>query len=506
MDNKLLICKKITKVFPGVVALDNVDFDLDYKEIHAVVGENGAGKSTFMKILMGVIKSNIGEIFLNQKKIEIANTTQAINYGINMIFQEFNLIPNLSAVENIFLGIEPNVRIPWFIDFKKSKNESEEILKELGVSLDTTAPVKYLNTPNKQIIEIAKSIIRKSQILIMDEPTASLTPKEVKKLFNLMERLKKSGISIIFVTHRIEEIFRISDRVTVFRDGKKIVTKGIKDTSLEEIINKMTGKDLVYKKYFFDSKLEEEILKVENLCASNLLNEINFKLFKKEILGVTGLLGAGKTELARTLFGLEKINSGKISILGKEVKISNPADAIKKGIGFLPEDRKELGLILKMMVKENITLSCLYNLSKFGFINFKEEKRLVMDLKNKLDIGVTDINKQVQFLSGGNQQKVVISKWLLTSSSILIFDEPTRGVDVGAKEKIYKIIRELIKNTDVSIIIFSSEFDEILKIANRIYLMKEGRIISEHKNEGINKEQLMQYVSIGVRDEKKLLQ
>lgn len=497
MNKKLLKCRKITKYFPGVTALDNVDFDLDYKEIHAVVGENGAGKSTFMKILMGVVKNDNGEIFLNQKKINIENTSDAINYGINMIFQEFNLIPNLNAAENIFLGIEPDIKIPWFIDFKKSKNKSEEILKDLGVFIDTTVPIKYLNTPNKQIIEIAKSVIRKSRILIMDEPTASLTPKEVQRLFDLMNKLKKSGISIIFVTHRIEEIFKISDRVTVFRDGKKIATKRIEDTNIEEIIKKMTGKELTYKKYFINFKSEEEVFKVENLCVNNLLNEINFRLFKKEILGITGLLGAGKTELARTLFGLEKVSSGKIFFMGKEIKINGPEDAIKQGIGFLPEDRKELGLILKMMIKENITLSCLGDLARAGFINFLEEKRLVLNLKNKLDIGTSNINKQVQFLSGGNQQKVVISKWLLANSNVLIFDEPTRGVDVGAKEKIYKIIRELVRDTDVSVIIFSSEFDEILKVANRIYLMREGRIISENKNEGITKEQLMQYVLIG---------
>ncbi|MBM3708389.1 MAG: sugar ABC transporter ATP-binding protein [Actinobacteria bacterium] len=497
MDRKLLLCKGITKKFPGVVALDNIDFDLDYKEIHAVVGENGAGKSTLMKILMGVNKNDNGEIFLNNKKIEIMNTSQAINYGINMIFQEFNLIPNLNAIENIFLGIEFCRKIPWFIDFRKSKGKTKRVLDELGIAINTGIPIKYLSTPNKQIVEIAKSVVRKSRILIMDEPTASLTPKEVERLFNLMINLKESGMSIIFVTHRIEEIFRVSDRVTVFRDGKKIITKRIQETNLEEIINKMTGRDLINKKYFFNLESKNEVLKVEDLYVDNLLNKINLKLFKGEILGITGLLGSGKSELARTLFGLEKVNSGRIFILGKEVKINSPDDAIKQGIGYLPEDRKELGLILKMMVKENITLASLSNLVKLGFINFKKEKELVLELKNKLDIDTSDINKQIQFLSGGNQQKAVISKWLLTNSKILIFDEPTRGIDVGAKEKIYQIMNELIKNTDLSIIVFSSEFDEILKIANRIYLMRKGEIIAEHRNEGITKEKLMQYVSTG---------
>jgi ribose transport system ATP-binding protein len=482
--------KGITKTYPGVKALDNVDFEVAPGEVHALVGENGAGKSTLMKILAGAQPMDSGEIFLNGQLVHITSPQKAMDLGISIIYQEFNLVPYLNAAENIFLGREPKASIPGFINFSKMYSEAQRVIDQLGVRLNVRIPVNRLSVAQQQMVEIAKATSRNASIIAMDEPSATLTEHELESLFDLIRSLKSRGVSIIYISHRLEEIFQIADRVTVLRDGRLVGTKLVSETNKDEIIRMMVGRELKEKIPKQPAEIKSPALTVSHLSRKGVLNDISFTVHKGEILGIAGLVGAGRTELARAIFGADPIDSGEIWLNGNKVEIRSPRDAIRLGIGLVTEDRKALGLILGMVVRENISLANLDSLTRFGFINRKEEKSVAVRFVEDLMIKTPSIEQQVQNLSGGNQQKVVLAKWLFTQSRVLIFDEPTRGIDVGSKVEIYQLMNRLAAN-GVAIIMISSELPEILGMSDRILVMHEGRIVGELSREEATQEKIM---------------
>ncbi|MCX6168138.1 MAG: sugar ABC transporter ATP-binding protein [Ignavibacteriales bacterium] len=489
-ESPILELCNIRKSFPGVVALDNVDFKLHEGEVHVLLGENGAGKSTLVKIISGASQKESGEIFLYGSKIDIKSPKHARELGIGIIYQELNLIPSLTAAENIFLGRESTDMI-GVIDQKSHISSSQKILNELGIDLDCNIPIKNFGIAQKQMIEVAKALSLKTKILIMDEPTSALSKTEIKQLFDAIRKLKEKGVSIIYISHRLEELFEIGDWITVLRDGKWIDTKRIDETSNAELISLMVNRELkeLFPKH--NSKIGNEILRVENLSIKGSLKKINFSLHCGEILGISGLVGSGRTELARALFGVDKIDSGEIYIKGKLVNIKSPSDAIDNGIGFLTEDRKSQGLVLILTVKENISLANLDSFSKLGVINFKKEKEEAEQYQKSLRIKTPGLNQKAINLSGGNQQKVILAKWLSSKSDILIFDEPTRGIDVGSKVDIYHLMNRLAEQ-GVAIIMISSELPEILGMSDRILVMHQNEIAGEIL-ENATQEKIMQY-------------
>ncbi|HHY79409.1 MAG TPA: sugar ABC transporter ATP-binding protein [Thermoanaerobacter sp.] len=495
MDEKtILLMKEVSKSFPGVQALKNVDFDLTKGEVHGLLGENGAGKSTLIKILTGVYQKDEGEIFLEGKPVIINNPRDALNLGIAAIYQELALQPYLSVAENIFLGheITKQSKLVRFINWKKMHEEARKILKELelDLDLDLNTPIKELGIGKQQMVEIAKVLSKNAKIVIMDEPTSSLSEKETEELFKVIFRLKEKGISIIYISHRLEEIFKICDRVTVMRDGEKIVTLNPKTTTKDELIKYMVGRTLEQHYPKIETKKGEEALRVENLTRKGVFENISFGAYTGEILGIAGLVGAGRTEIVRAIFGADPVDSGKIYIFGKERKITSPQDAIKEGLVLIPEDRKTQGLVLIQTVLDNIVLSSLPKYKKGLLLNYREVTSESSDLIKRLNIKTPTAKKVVKELSGGNQQKVVIAKWLTQKARIFIFDEPTRGIDVGAKVEIYNIMNELVKN-GASVIMISSELPEILGMSDRIIVIHEGRVTAEFSREDADQEKIM---------------
>jgi ribose transport system ATP-binding protein len=493
MDEKtILLMKGISKSFPGVQALKNVDFDLMKGEVHGLLGENGAGKSTLIKILTGVYQKDDGEIFLEGKPVVINNPRDALDLGIAAIYQELALQPYLSVAENIFLGheITKQSKLVRFINWKKTHEEARKILKELELDLDLNTPVKELGIGKQQMVEIAKTLSKNAKIVIMDEPTSSLSERETEELFKVIFRLKEKGISIIYISHRLEETFKICDRVTVMRDGEKIITLNPKTTTKDELIKYMVGRTLEQHYPKIETKKGEEALRVENLTRKGIFENISFTAYTGEILGIAGLVGAGRTEIVRAIFGADPVDSGKIYIFGKERKITSPQDAIKEGLVLIPEDRKTQGLVLIQTVLDNIVLSSLPKYKKGLLLNYREMTSESSDLIKRLNIKPPTAKKVVKELSGGNQQKVVIAKWLTQKARIFIFDEPTRGIDVGAKVEIYNIMNELVKN-GASVIMISSELPEILGMSDRIIVIHEGRITAEFSREDADQEKIM---------------
>lgn len=490
-ENLLLEMRNITKRFPGVLALDKVKLELRYGEVHCLVGENGAGKSTLMKILAGAVPMDEGEIYLEGKKVEIASPFHAQQLGISMIYQEFNLIPYLSVAENIFLGREPKKGVTPLIDWKKMYSDAEKVLTRVGLKLDVRKPVAELSVAQQQMVEIAKALSIKAKIIVMDEPSATLTEHELKTLFEIIRTLRRQDLGIIYISHRLEELYEIGDRVTVMRDGQYIGTFDICDVSREEIIRMMVGRELTeeYPKVFF--KRGPERLRVENLTRKGVFENISFSVHAGEIVGLTGLVGAGRTEVVRAIFGADPLDKGKIYVDGMEVKIRSPQEAIRYGIGLLTEDRKNQGLVLSMTVRENTTLANLKAITKWLFLNIPEEKRVAKRFVEELQIRTPSIEQIVQNLSGGNQQKVVLAKWLFTNSKILIFDEPTRGIDVGAKAEIFKLMNKLLEQ-GVAILMISSELPEVLGMCDRILVMHEGKLAGELSREEATQEKIMQ--------------
>lgn len=498
----VLEMKGITQNFPGVCALDKVEFTLKLGEIHALVGENGAGKSTLMKILGGVYSCDEGEICVDGRCIKIAKPSDAIKLGISIIYQEFNLAPNLSVAENIFLGMEPRKgknSKSAFVDKQKVYTEATEILAYLQKeSIDIHEKVKNLTVSQQQIVEIAKAIRRESRILVMDEPTAVLTDNEVQVLFSIIKKLKNDGVSIVYISHRMDEILKICDRATILRDGQLVCTMDFQSEKIQkdQIIRQMVGRDLG-ELYVRDKQNADPIvvLSVHNYELENKFKDISFELHKGEILGFFGLVGAGRTELMRSIFGLEPPDLGDLQLFGKKVKIRRPTDAIAKGIGLVPEDRKRQGLITVLSLKDNIVLSALKKIARAGFVTDKRKRDLAEIYVEKLNIKPRLIERKIKFFSGGNQQKAVLAKWLTNGPKILILDEPTRGIDIGAKQEIYSIMSELTKS-DMSIIFVSSEIEEIIGISDRIVVMREGQIAQIFDDSNISQEKVLMAASL----------
>ncbi|MGI1690511.1 sugar ABC transporter ATP-binding protein [Thermoanaerobacter uzonensis] len=486
----VLEMRNITKKFGNVKVLDNVSLTLHKGHVLALLGENGAGKSTLMKILCGIYEKDEGSIYIKGEEVNIRNVKDAEKYGIVMIHQELNLIPSLSVAENIFLGRE-YLKSFNAIDWKKIKQEAAKKLSELGMNINVNRLVKYLSVGEQQMVEIARSLLMDAEILVMDEPTAALTEAETKKLFEVIRSLKSEGRTIIYISHRMNEIFEICDDYIVLRDGRFISQGKINEVTRDELVTMMVGRELKEQYPRESVPLGEEILRVENLSVKGLFENINFTVRKGEVVGFAGLIGAGRTEVAKTIFGFYKKTSGKIYLENEELKINNPKDAIDNGIIYLSEDRKNDGLILKHTLKENMTLSALKSISDYiGTIYYSKEKYLVNQMIEKLNIKTSSINQKISKLSGGNQQKIAIAKCLLTNPKLIILDEPTRGIDVGAKNEIYKLINNL-KKQGIGIILISSELPEVLNISDRIIVMHEGRITGEILHEEATEEKVM---------------
>ncbi|MDZ7374845.1 MAG: sugar ABC transporter ATP-binding protein [candidate division KSB1 bacterium] len=476
-DGTLLQMRGISKRFPGVQALDRVDFDLEKGEVHALVGENGAGKSTLMKILAGALQKDEGEIVLEGKRVEIPNPIAARRLGISLIYQEFNLVPHLSVAENIFLGREPR-RKSGLIDWNVLYQEAEKILSQLEVDIDVRRRVRHLSVAEQQMVEIARAVSVRSKILGMDEPSATLTEHELRRLFDLIRSLVASGVSVIYISHRLEEIYEIADRVTILRDGQRVSTDRVSNLTREEIVRRMVGREISDEFPPRQVQPGEEVLRVERLTRKGKFTDVSFSVRAGEILGIAGLVGAGRTEVARAIFGADPLDHGKIFLGGQELHLRGPRDAIDAGIGLVAEDRKAQGLILGMSVLENMTLPSLDRFSRWGFLDKASERRNAARFVDELRIRTPSLRQAVRNLSGGNQQKVVLAKWLLTHCRVMIFDEPTRGIDVGAKWEIYNLINALAER-GVAIVMISSELPEILGMSDRILVMHEGRVAGE---------------------------
>ena len=483
MNRTIVEMDNIVKSFAGIKALNDVHLDLREGELHALMGENGAGKSTLMKILTGVYSKDSGTIKLagedgNLKEVEIKTPLQAQHLGISMVFQEFNLLDNMDIAENIFLGREP-IDGKHCIDKKKMYADAKKWLDKVHLDVDPKSKVSDLSVGFKQLLEIAKCLSFNARIIILDEPTASLTDRESETLFSIIDELKRNNISIVYISHRMEEVFNLADRITVFRDGTYIDTVERKDFKEDQIIKMMIGRELQedVSKRVVKSGSDEVALEVQNVKVYKNSTPVNLKLHKGEILGMFGLVGAGRTELSRVIFGIDPVGDGRILVDGKEVKITCPLDAIKAGIALVPEDRKDLGLILGMSVKDNMLLPKLGTF-KSPVLNKKDISNITGTYIQDLSIALASEEEEVKNLSGGNQQKVVIAKWMAMNPKVLIMDEPTRGIDIGAKSEIYAIMRKLTEE-GMSIIMISSEMAEIQKVSDRVIVMHEGSVTGE---------------------------
>lgn len=490
MSEFVLEMRNITKRFPGVLAVNNAQLALKPGEVHCLVGENGAGKSTLMKILAGAQPPDAGDILLNGEPVRILNPHHAQQLGISMIYQEFNLSPYLSVAENIYLGREPRIAKTPFINWKKMYADARALLERIRVNLDVRKPVNECSVAQQQMVEIAKALSFNARIIVMDEPSATLTDHELEALFELIRDLKRHGIGMIYISHRLEEIFGLGDRVTVMRDGEYVGTHHVADVSREQLIRMMVGRELTHEfpKEIFQRGRER--LKVEGFTRHGAFEDVSFSLHEGEIVGLTGLVGAGRTEVARAIFGADPIDDGMLMLDGKPIRVRSPQDAIRHGIGLLTEDRKNQGLVQSMTVRENTTLANLRELVRMMFIDGKRERAVTQKYIGELQIKTPSQEQTIQNLSGGNQQKVVLAKWLFTQSKVLIFDEPTRGIDVGAKVEIYKLMNELVRRGAV-VLMISSELPEVLGMCDRILVMHEGHISGELDRSEATQEKIM---------------
>lgn len=475
MEETILKVRDICKYYPGVKALDGVTFEVKRGEVHAICGENGAGKSTFIKILTGANEPTSGTVEFKGQEYTKLTPKQSMDLGISVIYQEFSLIPYLSVAENIFYGRE--IRKGIIRNAAEMEKQAKELCRDMGVEIDVRKRVCDLGIAYQQIVEILKAVSRKAEFIIMDEPTAPLTVQETKIFFKIIERLKAEKVTIIFISHRLEEVFQICDRVSVFCDGKYIITKDVTDITKKELITYMVGRELSDDYPVPNREIGEVVLDVENLTNKNVRN-ISFKLRKGEILGFGGLVGAGRTELVRALYGADPILSGDIRILGKNYLPKSPKDGLNAGIGLIPEDRKAQGCVLSLPIRENIVYSILKRISKLSVIRSKDEEAYVSRYIKEMNIKTPSAEQLVKNLSGGNQQKVVLAKAMATDCEVLIFDEPTRGIDVGAKQEIYGLICKLAE-AGKSIIMISSEMPELIGMSDRIIVMSNGEIAGE---------------------------
>jgi inositol transport system ATP-binding protein len=497
MSDYILSVNQLCKSFSGVKALDNVQFNLKKGEVHALMGENGAGKSTFMKILIGLVAPDSGEIIFEGNDLRNSNVSEILMKGISMIHQEILIVPELTVAQNIFLGREKEVSgkagllANWLNDAGINQHATL-LLEQIGVQIAPDTRMKHLSVAQMQMIEIAKAISNKAKVIIMDEPTSAISDKEVATLFKIISDLKSRGVSIIYISHKMDEIFQISDTITVLRDGKYIGTKKAEELDQHSLITMMVGREIG--QMFPDAvyKLGKEVLSVKSLGRKGKFSDINFNIHAGEVLGLAGLMGAGRTEIARAIFGLDTLDEGEIIISGETVKVNSPVKAIKNGIGYVSEDRKGLGFIPSMSVKDNITLASIYNHRKGFFIDQKSEKSTAGQMISDLKVKSSGMDQKVIYLSGGNQQKVVIGKVLLASPDIVILDEPTRGVDVGAKFEIYKLVRNLAEK-GIAIILISSELPEILGMSDRILVLSKGKQTAMLSRQEATQELIMTY-------------
>ncbi|MGN0353699.1 MAG: sugar ABC transporter ATP-binding protein [Muricoprocola sp.] len=497
IDN-ILDLKHISKYYPGVTALNDVSLSVRRGEIHALVGENGAGKSTLIKTCSGAIEPSEGEIVINGKSFSSMTPKLSEANGIGVIYQEFNLVGDLSVAENIFLGRA--IRKGIIVNQKAMEEEARKILESLNIHINPKTMVKNLSVGYQQMVEIAKAMSQNAQLLIMDEPSAPLTNAEVESMFKVVDLLKEKGVSIIYISHRLDEIFRLSDRVTVLRDGQYITTLNTADTNKDELVKYMVGRQLteIYPKRKENCIREEVLFEAENVCGNGDKN-ISLKIHRGEVLGLGGLVGAGRTEFAELLFGMEKKTSGRFLFKGKEINPHNPKEAIAEGIGLVPEDRKEKGALLGLSIRENINMPIYPKISKACVIDKEKEKKIAEKYQKDISIKTPTLEQKVKNLSGGNQQKVILAKWLAADSELLIFDEPTRGIDVGAKQEIYTLINTLVENGK-AVLMISSEMEELIGMSDRIMVLAEGCVSGELNKNEFNQELIMQYASMERKD------
>lgn len=498
VDEPLLRMSGIGKSFPGVLALDDVDFDLRAGEVHALIGENGAGKSTLSKILTGVYTKDAGDIRLRGRSVDIRTPLDAQRLGIRIIHQEFSLINDLSIVENLFL--DTLAERPWhWVPYRRMRAAAKQVLDMLGLRVSPDTPVRELSVGEQQTVEIARALTREASIIIMDEPTAALTDAEAERLFEIIDRLRSQGTGIVYISHKLDEIMAMADRATVLRDGRLVGVRPLAELTRDEIVRMMVGRPLhnLYARRHVPT--DEVALEVERLTVPGQVKEASLVARKGEVVGITGLMGAGQPHLVRAIFGAEPGATGTIRLYGREVVIRSPWNAIAHGIGLLTENRKEEGLILGLPVTSNISLASLERIHRFGFLEQKQERRQAAAYVEQLDIRTPGIDQEVGLLSGGNQQKVVLAKWLATEPEIIIMAEPTRGVDVGAKAEVYRLIDGLASQGKV-ILLVSSELPEVINLSDRIYVMHEGRIVAELDAQRTTQEEIGTYATGGTYD------
>lgn len=489
-NNKILIVKEITKIFPGTIALDRVSFNLEKGEVHAIVGENGAGKSTLMKILSGVYIKTSGSIYINGKEVEIGGIHDAIRAGITMIYQEVENIPKITVAENIFIGRLPESKIKGFVNFKKLQKDTKNILNEFKINIDPKDRLSNLSVAHQQFVEIIKAVtVKNAKIIIMDEPTSSLSKDETMKLFQIIGDLKSKGISVIYISHRLDEVIGIADRVSIFRDGRNVGTLAKGNLNSNKIISMMIGYNL--EESIKDYKIKKDVVfEIKKICIKNRIKNFKLKVHEGEILGIAGLVGSGKDELVRSLFGLWPAISKEIYFYGKRLSIKSPRDAVRLGIVYLPEERRIQSLFLNLSVVYNITPIWLFQIYRKFFLSNRREKQIGVEYINKLSIKTSSQNIKVVYLSGGNQQKVILSRLISVRPKLMILNDSTRGVDVGSKEEIHNLIKELAEQ-GTSFIVLSSEIPEISKIADRVIVLSRGNICGEFTSSDVTTKNIL---------------
>ena len=490
-EQPLLEMRGIDKRFPGVQALNDVSLDLHLGEVHVLLGENGAGKSTLIKVLSGAYPPDSGEIRLDGQPVRLGTPHDAQVLGISTIYQEFNLAPDMSVADNVFLGREPMwSRTLGIVDKKKLIDQTRKLLDSLDVQIAPEAIVKELGVAQQQMVEIAKALSLDARIIVMDEPTAALTSHEIDRLFETIRELKRRGVAIIYISHRLDEVKALGDRATILRDGACVGTVLVAETPLEDLVRMMVGRDLKDKFPKIHVEPGEEALRVEHLTRKGVLRDVSFHVRRGEILGIAGLVGSRRTETARAIFGADELDGGRIFVHGKPVEIRTPADAIRNRIALVPEDRKRHGIVAHLSVRANITLSALSQFSRRGFLDIESEKTRAREYASSLRIATPDLERWVLYLSGGNQQKVVIAKWLSTNADVFLFDEPTRGIDVGAKVEVYQLMGQLVKR-GAAIVMISSELPDILGMSDRILVMREGQVCGEFERHEATEENIL---------------
>ena len=490
-DETILEVKKISKEFPGVKALDAVDLTLKKGEVHALCGENGAGKSTLIKILAGVYPKDSGEILFDGQPIQIHTALDSLRLGIKVVFQELALIPSLSVAENVFLESFP-LKKNKTIDWKTLNSKTHELVQSVGLDLNPTQKISTLTVSQQQMVEIARALSHEARVVIMDEPTSALTPNEIESLFTVIRKLRDLGIGILYVTHKLEEVFELCDRVTVLRDGQLISTRAIAETDSDKLVSDMVGRE--FTALFprtHSGRQDKKVLQVHGVSTEKKLNDVSFDVHAGEVVGVFGLMGAGRTELAKAIFGLDPVTNGDVSVNEQKLKSGSTTHAARVGMGLLTEDRKEEGLVLQMSVTQNMTLPSIKDFASYGFIHNKAETDRSREFVDRFSIKTPSLRQKVEYLSGGNQQKVLLARWLMKKLQVIILDEPTRGIDVGAKSEIHKLIDELAE-TGLAVLVMTSEMPELLGVSDRILVMSNGRLTGEFEKDNVTQEKILE--------------